>query len=311
MDAAAKAGPAAEQWEDIRRFTYGGLACYAALLALSVACDATASYFSRSAYRAGGRRRVLPRFMALRYKMRNFYRNTSLFYYIAIARFALNTVVCVLYVAGTYRRSVTRAVGVVYRVFGGVFTVDLLVRVSSAESALIDAASVPVFFQAMSLPSMFLARGATGFLNFSFLRALTAYESYRAVTRRIDLAVAGHNKRFVIGLVAKTCTLVYLLASGVQLLELPGDVLSVSFLNAWHALGDWHFLNAVYFVVVTLTTVGTSVALARPAVARSGLCLDCARPARDARTLTLVSLPSTLPSRAHVAPAQGTVTFPP
>lgn len=64
------------------------------------------------------------------------------------------------------------------------------------------------------------------------------------------------NRRLFAKLGMQCITLFYILACGIQLLEVPGDLLSVDFRAAWLQFGEWNFFNSVYFVIVTLSTVG-------------------------------------------------------
>lgn len=48
----------------------------------------------------------------------------------------------------------------------------------------------------------------------------------------------------------------YVLAAGIQLLEIPGDLLPQKFIEKWEPLNSLNFVNACYFVIVTLSTVG-------------------------------------------------------
>jgi hypothetical protein len=246
-----------DQWDNIFRYFYGGFIVFAALLALAFVSDVASARLSRAAHIHGRRPRLRPRFYTLRQRLQLFLRETTMFYYVSLFRFVLNLFICAAYVAGTYRRSVSGIIRVANAVIGTIFAIDVVVCTSVADSALNYSLSLSIFLQAMSLPSMLLAAGENGYLNFSFLRAFPLYECYRAIERRVGFNLIGANKSFVMRLFAKFFTLMYLLAAGVQLLEIPGNLVTDEFVGTWAALGDWHFLTAVYYVVVTIATVGT------------------------------------------------------
>lgn len=242
-------------WRSITHCLEGGFALFAAVVGVAVIADIITAHVSRSARLSHHEPNLIPRYFQLRVRFFRAFSGTRLFFLAEIARFALNIAACAVYVVGTYQRTVKGPVRVSNLVLGSIFAFDLLVGLIVAESAVIHVCTLNILFQCLSVPSFFLALGPNGFLNFTFLRALTAYITYRSVDRRI-FAQLTSSKSLLFRLFVKCMALVYILAAGVQLLEIPGDILGSSFENTWLPLGEWHFLTAVYFVVVSLSTVG-------------------------------------------------------
>lgn len=242
------------QWAEILRFFYCGAGVYGAFLLFASLLDAaTTTLFSRPLV---SRRFSDEPAFNIRHAVQSFYRDTSLFYYVSVFRLVLNLTITALYVIATYKRTVSLTMHYATITIGALLSADIVASIGSSDSALAYTLTTSVFFQAISLPSLFLASGDNAYLNFAFLRAFAVYDGYRAINMRIGFSVDKPGTSFAVGLFAKAITLMYILAAGVQMLEIPGDVLSDSFATSWEPLGDWHFFNAIYFVAVTLTTVG-------------------------------------------------------
>lgn len=250
-------------WRAIFYFAVEGLAVYGCFLIYATIVDAaTTRFFSNrvlSRHKFTGLTKdgsLKPPKVNLRLRIQNFYRDTSLFYYVSIFRLILNVSIAALYVLATYNRNIPYFLQFIKIVIAGFLSADVIASIAASDSALSYTLSISVFFQAVSLPSLFLAGGEDDYLNFGFLRAFCVYESSRSIGRRLGFPVENSGASFAFGLLAKACTLMYILAAGVQMLEVPGDLLQESFQEVWAPLGDWHFFNAFYFVAVTLTTVG-------------------------------------------------------
>lgn len=251
-----------DQWRAIFRFFYIGIAVYTGFLVFATLVDATTRFFSHPVLsrRLFGRftkngRLKRPKFN-LRARIQNFYRNTTLFYYVSVFRLVLNLTVCAFYVLSTYKRTVPSYLHDVNYTLGCFLSADVIASIGSSDSPLSYTLSTSVFLQAVSLPSIFIARGDNDYLNFAFLRAFNVYEGGRAINRRLGFSVDKPGISFALALFAKGCTLMYMLAAAVQMLEVPGDLLPLTFRTTWSGLGNWHFFNSIYFVAVTLTTVG-------------------------------------------------------
>lgn len=183
-------------------------------------------------------------------------RGTRLFLYLELLRFYSNCVICVVYVYSTYVRQVSARIAWVNRIFGAFFVADFFVNFAGASNAVLYTFTFARFLQIFSLPSLFRASGPHAFLHFGFLRAFSAYDSFIKVEQRI-LGLFNTPQRFGWRLVAQLLALFYVLAAGIQLLEIPGDLLDESVVKTWtDHFGRWHFFNCVYFVIVTLSTVG-------------------------------------------------------
>ena len=160
-----------------------------------------------------------------------------------------------MYVIGTYRQFVVRYMTVVYDVFAAFFIFDMFENIIFAESAIAYVLRPVVFFDAFTFPSLLLADGPNSYLNFAFLRAVVAFDSFTKLERRLFIQLFGPRRIFV-RLIFQCLSLFYTLAAGIQLLEIPGDLLSVEFRSRWFNFGEWNFVNALYFIIVTLSTVG-------------------------------------------------------
>lgn len=242
-------------WSFIKRAVEAGVALYAVIVVIGALMDVLSAHISRSPRLVHHDPRLLPRYLHMRVRFMRAYSGTGLFYVIEVVRFAFNLAACAVYVIGTYQRTVKGAVRALNLFLGSLLAVDLLLGLLFADSALIFVFTLNILFQSLSLPSFFLAHGSDSFLNLSFLRALTVYMTYRSVDRRL-FAQMKSSKSLLLRLFVKCIAMVYILAGGVQLLEIPGDILGSSFESIWVPLGEWHFFNAVYYVVVTLSTVG-------------------------------------------------------
>lgn len=237
-------------WHNIVNLVYWGLGAFALSVFTAAIHDLVLARYSRRITVPG-----LTWFARIRFRVQNFYRTTTVFYYVAIVRFCLNMTACVLYVYGTYVRTVRPAVRVCNVIIGIILAIDLWLSISSSDFSMAFAVSISCFFKAFAIPSLLLAKRDSGYLNFAYLCAFSVYESYRSIDRRIQTNIST-TKHFMFGLFARGFTLLFLLAAGIQMLEVPGDILSANFVAEWEELQGWHFFNSIYFVVITLTTVG-------------------------------------------------------
>lgn len=183
------------------------------------------------------------------------YRDTNVYYYVELLRLFLNGAICALYIIGTYKRNVPTYIAVIYRVCASFFIADVLSILWAADSALAQVLTIVVMFEAFSIPSLLIAEGPDAFLNFAFLRSIQAYVAFDRLERRLFVHIFS-SKRLIGKLFLQCLTLFYTLAAGIQLLEHPGDLLDSNFRALWEGLGDWNFFNSIYFVIVTLSTVG-------------------------------------------------------
>lgn len=242
-------------WGFIAKAMWTGLVAYLVVLCVAFLRDIfrKSRTFSRSSIHALAYSRFSPfTWHAMYLKI---YRDTIVFYIIEALRLAFNITVCVVYVIGTYRRNVITYIAIVQRVMAGFFIADLASQTWAAESALSSTSTIATFFDVFSLPSLVMASGPNAYLNFAFLRSIQSYIAFSRLEKRLFVKVFS-SKRLFAKLTLQCTTLFYALASGIQLLEVPGDLLSVEFRDTWFRYGDWNFFNSVYFVIVTLSTVG-------------------------------------------------------
>ncbi len=170
-------------------------------------------------------------------------------------RVVINLIVCSLYVYTTYRFTVTPIVSILNRVFASCFALEIIFGILYSPSATTYVLNLHRFLSVCSIPSLFVASGPKSFLHYGFLRALPAHDSFKALERRF-VRNRTDPKQIFIRLFVQFLTLFYVLAAGIQMLEIPGDWLKEEFLETWGAVGDWTFFNCLYYVTVTLSTVG-------------------------------------------------------
>lgn len=144
---------------------------------------------------------------------------------------------------------------IVFRVFATGMLIDMFSSILLAESAISTVFTSAIIIDAVSFPSLILSSGPNDYLNFAFLRAIAAFFAYARLERRMFVHIFSHN-RLLVKLCLKCLTLFYTLAASIQMLEVPGDLLSVGFREKWSSFGDWNFMNSSYFIIVTLSTVG-------------------------------------------------------
>lgn len=241
----------ANLWDFILRMFWSSCASYAGVLIVAAARDITREQLFKV-------HNSPTRIFSVRtwhHKISMQYQETRTFFFIELVRLTTNVAVCVLYVYSTYRRNVSAYAAITNRIFASLFVLDILIGSLIASSALLHVFSFARFLQILSLPSLFLARGPSAFLHFGFLRAFSAYDAYIRMERRAILLPFAP-KKFAARLFFQCLTLFYVLAAGIQMLEIPGDWLSPKFLESWSDLNDWSFFNCLYWVIVTLSTVG-------------------------------------------------------
>lgn len=241
-------------WAFIARSLYLGVASYAVVIAVGFLRDYLRRYLLNY-----GPRSLHPTLHTMP-KMRNTfikYRDSKpyVFYLLELIRFSLNMLVCIIYVIGTYARNVPTYMEIIYKVTTSIFATDLLLRILFTESAFSFAFSLQVCVESFSYPSLLIASGPHAYLNLAFLRAIGLYQSYLVLERRLFMQMMS-SRRLLIKLVLQNLVLFYTLAAAIQLLEIPGDLLSVGFRQKWLNFDEWNFLNACYFIIVTLSTVG-------------------------------------------------------
>ena len=235
-------------WDFILQQLWISFAAYAAFIVLCAARDIMRKEFdkARAPTRALFSSRVWYRRISKWYGQRTFFAVESI-------RLAMNLAACIIYVYTTYLRRVPLYIATVNRVFASFFCFNLVVGSVLAGSAVVYTLQFPRFLQVMSLVSLFTAVGPTAYLHFGFLRAFSAYDSYIRMERRV-IQVPFAPRKFAFRLFFQCLTLFYVLAAGIQMLEIPGDWLSLEFRNSW--TNDWTFFNSIYWVIVTLSTVG-------------------------------------------------------
>jgi len=216
---------------------------YAVVLGLAAAHE----FFQR-------RRKIRPRLFSLRNlhdKFLNRYSDyTTLFSAWHAFRLFLNLAVCGLYVYSTYQKTVSGTVLLANRIFAAFFIFEIVRFLTFESSALRCVGTFSLFFSIFSIPSLLLASGDTLYLHFGFLRAIALYNAYIEMERGILLERFERN-RMRWRILIQFITLFYVLGCGIQMLEIPGDLLSADVSG-----DDWHFFNCFYFVIVTLSTVG-------------------------------------------------------
>lgn len=237
-------------WFFIARCIYSGVVTFFISFLIALARD-----FIRNKYMYQGPARSIAPLRKAFHSFSAQYRDTYFFYYVEFVRLTANILVCCLYVKGTYRQSVDVYASVIYRIFGAVVCVDLFLAILFADSAISASLTFNHIIDAFSIPSLFLAIGDSAYLNFAFLRAVSAYGAYGRLERRMFVHIFS-SRRLLVKLTFQCITLFYTLAAGIQLLEIPGDLLPVDFRTEWSKFSDWSFLNSTYFIIVTLSTVG-------------------------------------------------------
>eukprot|EP00737_Agarophyton_chilense_P002699 gb/GEZJ01003097.1/.p1 GENE.gb/GEZJ01003097.1/~~gb/GEZJ01003097.1/.p1 ORF type:complete len:1328 (+),score=172.84 gb/GEZJ01003097.1/:804-4787(+) len=181
--------------------------------------------------------------------------NLHLFFFLEVIRFALNLLVCFVYVHGTYLQNVSTYMKVVYGISSRLLVIDAVLRLLSTESAFSSVFSLQILVDSFSYPSMWIADGPNAYLNLAFLRAVSLYLSYLILERLLFIRMMS-SKRLLLKLLVQNLVLFYTLAGAIQLLEIPGDLLPTAFRERWFNFGEWTFLNSCYFIIVTLSTVG-------------------------------------------------------
>lgn len=243
-----------ELWSFIASVMWQGLVSYIATIAAAFLRDLSRkSLFSRNMRIAVRKSRLSPLQWHRSFVLQ--YRDTRVFYYVELFRLIVNIVVCVIYVIGTYKRNVVPYIAIINRVVGGLAVGGMISRLVASESAIAEVFSLVVLADSFSIPSLFASSGPNAYLNFSFLRAVDAYEAYSRLERRLLVQIFGARRLFL-KLGFQCFSLFYTLAAGIQLLEVPGDLLPVGFRDIWFQFGEWTFFNSWYFVIVTLSTVG-------------------------------------------------------
>lgn len=236
-------------WQSIARAFYSGFAAYAIVVAIAIARDLTRRNNAEKSSRSTS--------VFLRWSSRfsSQYRDSNIFFYVEFLRLAANLIVCLLYIIGTYKQATPLYIILFYRIFAFVVLLDIIWLILVAESAISAVFNFVILVDAFSFSSLVITDGPNDYLNFSFLRAIIAFLSYSRLERRMFVHIFSQN-RLIVKLCFKCVTLFYTLAAAIQMLEIPGDLLTVSFRERWEEFGDWNFLNSAYFIIVTLSTVG-------------------------------------------------------
>ncbi len=237
-------------WDFILQQVWISFAAYAALIVLSAARDILRKEFNKS--RTDPTRSLLSSRVWYR-RISKWYFGQRTFFAVESIRLTMNLATCVIYVYTTYLRRVPMYIATINRVFAASFTFNLLSGAVLASSSVVYHLQFARFLQVTSLVSLFTAVGPTAYLHFGFLRAFSAYDSYIRMERRV-IQVPFAPRKFALRLFFQCLTLFYVLAAGIQMLEIPGDWLSKEFIKSWG--NDWTFFNSIYWVIVTLSTVG-------------------------------------------------------
>lgn len=219
------------------------LSAYGVTVAVAFARDAI---FSNAQKRRGTFKYRSYKTLALKFR-----RNRVI---IDAVRLSINLAICILYVYSTYLRNIPRHVSIANQICASFFTMDLLYRMKNATSAFRFVLSLSQFLSIMSLPSLFLARGRDQFLHFGYLRVFSVYDS----VLRLEKSGERETKaaRIPFKYTAQLSALFFALAAGIQMLEVPTDILGEKFSRSIADLKDWSFFNSIWFIIVTLSTVG-------------------------------------------------------
>ena len=222
---------------------------YASVLAITALRDFT-FYAIHNFYHRNVHRRMTPE-LWYKHLMRKD-DDGQVFFYGETAKILANLALCAGYVYTTYERRLTQPIVVLNRALGIILAIDYLRELAVANRSVLSVLRFASFCQIFSYPSLFVAEGNNRFLNFTFLRAYSAYVSYRKLDKRIYFS-SGTRKgyeRFV-QLAIQFSVLFFMLAGGYQLFEYPGDLFGSEFKSK-----EWDFFNSFWFIVVTLSTVG-------------------------------------------------------
>eukprot|EP00171_Calliarthron_tuberculosum_P009566 IDg9566t1 len=212
-------------WDFIIQMVWSGAATYAGVLVLAWARDITRAQYIKM--RRKPKRIFSPHLFYER--ISRTYRDTRGFFYIELFRLLTDLVVCTVYVYPP---------------------IDTMCRRTSPLSIAFSVAFLH-WISYLVPPS----RGQYAFLHFGYLRAFSAYDSYIRMERRMVLLPFAP-KKFAFRLFFQFLTLFYVLAAGIQMLEIPGDWLNATFKARWESFNEWTFFNCLYYVIVTLSTVG-------------------------------------------------------
>lgn len=170
-----------------------------------------------------------------------------------VLRIIVNLYVCVTYVFGTYRQDVSGWLRLSNIIVAAILAVDLFFHITMSEYWQRTMLEFSALANAFSIPSLIIASGPNEYTTYGFLRAYVAY----AVYERLDHKVAVWSRhQLFLRFFLRIVMLVFVLAGGIMLFEIPGDLISAEFEARWSGLGDWHFFTALYYTVVTLSTVG-------------------------------------------------------
>lgn len=236
-------------WGSIARAMYLGVVSYTITIAIAFLRD-----FSRNCNITASARNYASILRAYA-NLCSHYHDADIFLFVEILRLVSNLVICCLYVVGTYNFTVPLYTVIFYRVCAGFFVLDTISFLLVSESALSVVISTPVIIDAVTLPSLIISESESDFLNFAYLRAVSAFCAYARFERRAFVQ-ASNKHRLLVKLCFQTLTLFYTLSATIQLLEIPGDLLSPQFRQKWSDYDDWNFMNSAYFIIVTLSTVG-------------------------------------------------------
>jgi len=167
-------------------------------------------------------------------------------------RAGLSVCICVLYVVNTYRERIGFWIHAFQLVFGVAGLTRHLLRFILSDTPVEFALSVENTVECLSLTSLIWARGRV-WLNFAFLQA---YVILLRVTEMDRMGVLIQKNatvaRLVTRLTVQTSVFVFIVACGLQLFELLGDIFDPFKDNAF----SWSWFNAFYFTVITIFTVG-------------------------------------------------------
>lgn len=174
--------------------------------------------------------------------------------YIAITRMFASTAVCALYVYSTYLGTIPKALLVVQKCLGVVFTLQFIGKMVVSPKPIRFIGGGETFMEVISSASLIVAKSGD-WLNFSFLQAYIVLARYFQIEPVFELVFMDKTSPFRRQVTRLTCEFVvfiYVFACGLQLFERMGD--------PWQTLTATTFeltlANSFYFTVVTIFTVG-------------------------------------------------------
>jgi len=168
-----------------------------------------------------------------------------------VAHVVLSFIVCALYVYESYEGRIYLSLYIVHTMFAIFFTTYTVLSWHVSERPLTHLLTLEVFLEVFTLPSLFLCSGER-WLNFNFLFAFFILSKFVRFDEEIVLF---REKPLVLRLSMRLAlrffAFLFIASCGVQLLELIGDST-----RSDSEVYELTWINAFYFAVITLMTVG-------------------------------------------------------